>query len=200
MLLHEAFEYAHQNFPCGGICLEFGVYVGRSFLWQAQQIITRFPASSLIGFDSWQGIPDETDGVWAPDRHAKGQYQSPKNVVLDKLREANIDSDRRFCLVDGFFCDSLTPKLQQSIGKIIFVNIDVDIHKSTIEVLDFILPMLQKGTVLYFDDWKDPRDQHDGQWGEHLAWEQWTQIHTNVLHRTVSVNEKNQRYMEILGV
>ncbi len=33
------------------------------------------------------------------------------------------------------------------------VNIDCDLYESAVYVLDFIEPLLQEGSVLYFDDW-----------------------------------------------
>ena len=193
----DGLHLAHKNFPNGGTCLEFGVYIGNSYLNTADTIATFYPTSTLIGFDSWQGLPDETEGVWAPDRHRKGEFQATKFIVKEKLRQAGFWKDPRFTFVDGFFSESLTPELQSSIQDLIYVNIDVDIHSSTVEVLDFIYPLLRPGVVIYFDDWKDPQDKFEGKWGEHLAWEEFTLKHPELKYRTVAINEYNQRYIEI---
>lgn len=197
-IFQNAFHLAHQIFPQGGTCLEFGVHVGNTYIWQAHEIVKHYPHSSLIGFDSWQGLPVESDGVWFPDRHAQGKYQSPKHVVEQRLRKVTGDkADARFRFVDGFFADSLTPQVQQGIRDVIFINIDVDIHRSTLELLDFILPLLRPGVVLYWDDWKDPTDTHDDDWGEHLAWSQWIAAHPDIRAETLEVNPLNQRSMVI---
>jgi hypothetical protein len=65
------------------------------------------------------------------------------------------------------------------------------------ELLDFVGPLLRPGVVLYWDDWKDPHDDHPGEWGEHLAWERWTAAHPEVKAETVEVNAMNQRIMVI---
>jgi hypothetical protein len=151
----------------------------------------------LIGFDSWQGLPPESQGVWSPDRHAAGLYQADKQIILDGLRNRGLANDTRFRLVDGFFSDSLTDSLCAEIQNLIFVNIDVDLYISAKQVLNFVTPLIRKGVVIYFDDWKDPIDKYEGKWGEHLAWEEWTAEHPNFQHEMIATNEYNQRYMEI---
>lgn len=193
-LFQRAFHLAHFIFPDGGTTLEFGVFRGGTYAYQAEQILKHYPRDVLIGFNSWQGLPAETEGVWAPERHAAGKYAAPKDEVKGKLGALGIsDADPRFRLVDGFYSESLTPSLRDEIGPIVFVNIDVDIYSSTIELLDFIGPMLRPGVVLYWDDWKDPRDAHNGEWGEHRAWHDWLVKHPGVAAETIEVNPVEQK-------
>lgn len=200
-LLERSFHLAHYIFPEGGSCLEFGVFRGGTFAYQADQINKHYPKSRLIGFDSWQGLPEETPGIWIPERHAKGEYAAPKDEVLRKLAEANLSiDDPRLRLVDGFYSDSLTPEVRSSIDSLIFVNIDVDIYSSTIELLDFIEPLLRPGVILYWDDWKDPRDSHDKPWGEHAAWDDWRAKHPGIEVATVGTNEYLQQVMVVTAV
>ena len=37
--------------------------------------------------------------------------------------------------------------------KVGFIHIDVDLFSSTTEVLEFVKPLIVKGTVIAFDDW-----------------------------------------------
>lgn len=196
-MIMNAFHKAHINFPEGGTCLEFGVWSGGSFMRQVSAIVDQYPKSSIVGFDSWQGLPEETEGVWKPDRHAAGNYSCEKKIVLESLTSHNLLEDERIRLVDGFFEDSLTTELQNEITNLIFVNVDVDIHKSCVEVLEFIRPMLRPGIIIYFDDWKDPSDVYDGKWGEHLAWEEYIIKYPEIKYKILEVNEFNQRFMEI---
>jgi len=196
-LFAEAFHLAHKNFPEGGTCLEFGVSEGNTYIWQAKQIITKYKNSMLIGFDSWVGLPPETKDVWAPERHKAGEFASPKEVVETRLSLV-AENDNRFKLVDGFFFDSLTSDLCKTIKNLIFVNIDVDIHISTIQLLDFVKPLLRSGVILYWDDWKDPNDKYEGEWGEHLAWKEWNLRSPEIKTKTLKTNQWDQRIMEIL--
>jgi hypothetical protein len=193
----DAFHKAHANFPEGGTCLEFGVWKGITYTMQADVILNQYPKSALVGFDSWVGLPEETCGVWRPDRHAAGNYSCVKDVVLGNLATRNLLNDPRFRLIDGFFKDSLTKELQAEIKDLIFVNVDVDLYGSCVEVLEFIRPMFRHGTIIYFDDWKDPDDKYNGKWGEHLAWEEFTAKYPDVKYTTLEINKWNQRYMEI---
>lgn len=187
-----------------GDFLEFGVYGGRTFAWLAEQLLSRSPKSILRGFDSWQGIPKETEGLFCPPRHAEGMMSLGKIYVIERLENLGIrvGVDKRFRFVDGFFCDSLTQKVQKNIKNLAFVNIDVDIHKSTVELLDFITPLVHAGTVLFFDDWKDPDDAKicNEKWGEHLAFEQWLEKNPNIVSAEYDINFLNQRWIEILKV
>ena len=203
--LKVGFHHAHQTFG-SGTCLEFGVAWGTSYAWQVAQILDKYTCSKLIGFDSWAGLPKETPGVWAPDRHCKGAFATNKTNVIARVEElgATIGKDiiSKFSLIDGFFSESLTTELQGYIKDLIFVNIDVDIHSSTVEVLNWITPLLRPGVVLYADDWLDPVDIGKGaaEWGEHLAWRQWTEAHPHIKYNMIAVNAVNQRAFEILAV
>lgn len=200
-LFQRAFHLAHHVFPEGGTCLEFGVFSGSTYSYQAAEIRRRYSASRLIGFDSWQGLPEETDGVWAPLRHSTGEYAAPKDIVLSKLKSLGIESDDpQFRLVDGYFADSLTDDLRRRIGQVVFINIDVDIYRSTIELLDFVRPLLRPGVILYWDDWKDPRDENQSDWGEHLAWEHWLKAQKDLVVETLEINPVNQRTMIVTEV
>ena len=67
-------------------------------------------------------------------------------------------------------------------------------------MLDYIHPILQLGTVLYFDDWKDPRyDYQTESWGEHRAWNEWSQK-TKVEAETIKIGVANERFMVISHV
>ena len=78
----KAFHLSNFIFPKGGTCLEFGVYVGNTYMYQVQHILNKYTNTKLIGFDSWQGLPPETEGIWYPDRHATGKFATTKDVPL----------------------------------------------------------------------------------------------------------------------
>ena len=199
--MKDAFMHAHLTFPSGGTCLEFGVGSGNSWMWQVLQIMNRFTNDTLIGFDSWQGLPEETPGVWRPDRHQKGAFTCSKDYIIGWMNEIGVKTGSQFQLVDGFFSESLTGELRNKIHNLIFVNIDVDIHSSTMEILRWITPLLRTGTVIYFDDWLDPADIGKGasKWGEHLAFEDWLKENPSVKVELIALNDVNQRAFQIIS-
>lgn len=118
-LLQNSFTLAHKIFPEGGTCLEFGVHVGNTFVWEAKEIQRHYKTSRLIGFDSWQGLPKEEKNVWFPQRHNQGEFAVTKDVVLQRLQAIGMANDPSIQFVDGFFEDSLTTKLQKQIHNLI---------------------------------------------------------------------------------
>jgi len=202
-MLLTGFELAHKYFPHGGTCLEFGVGQGTSYELMAKRIYYKYHHDILIGFDSWQGLPKETENVWFPERHGEGGMEFSKELVCKKLDKFTDEHDPKFRFVDGFYSDSLTQEIQKSITNLIFVNIDVDLHKSTLEVLNFIKPLLQVNTILYFDDWKDPYDgeREDGSaWGEHRAWADWIANNQEIETEILDINVLNQHLMRVKSI
>ena len=122
-IFKRSFHLSHFIFPTGGTCLEFGVFKGATYAYQAEQILKKYNNSSIIGFDSWLGLPDETQGIWAPKRHEPGNYCADKDEVLLKLSRIGASTnDHRFKLVDGFFEKTLTDDLRKTINDLIFVK------------------------------------------------------------------------------
>lgn len=203
-ILQLAFKAAYETMG-PGLCLEFGVGMGHSYCWQALQIADWAKDCLLLGFDSFQGLPEETEGVWAPERHGKGHFCYPLEILESHMESCGLDKeDEAYGLVQGFYKDTLREELQQQLMQLMpltFVNIDVDIHKSTIQALDFIKPMMRVGLPIYFNDWLDPIDvgKGDAKWGEHLAWEQWSKTN-GVKAELGEVNNLNQRFLVITEV
>jgi len=188
---------AIQRFPRGGTILEFGVAAGNSYIQLADIIRNHKWPCKLIGFDSWQGLPKETEGIFKHPNWSVGQHSFPRNIVEWKLRKLGVAlPDERFQFVDGWFSDTLTDELQQTIENLIFVNIDVDLHSSAIIVLDFIKPLLQEGTIIYFDDWYGLSREICG---ERLAFQQWTERNTEINYDFIYINKnKTCAAIEIL--
>ena len=61
----------------------------------------------------------------------------------------------RLRTVKGWFEESLTPELADELlpTRAAVVYVDCDLYASTVPVLRFVRPFLQRGTVLVFDDW-----------------------------------------------
>ena len=200
-LCQRAFHLTHFVNRNGGTCSELGVYRGTTFCCQAGHIRRRYTGSRIIGFDSWKGLPNETSGVWTPPRHGRGDYAAPRDEVVGRLTRAGTSlHDPQFQLVDGYFSETLSEGLQTSIENVIFINADVDLYSSTIELLDFVRPLLRPGLIIYWDDWQDPVDENSEPWGERRAWDDWFGRQVGLTVETLEVNVLNQRSMIVTKI
>src|SRR5687767_3469999 len=98
--INRSLEYALAN-GVSGDYLEFGVWKGASLLYaQKRADELRLGPMRFIGFDSFEGLPDE------PDQHRKifykGQYSCGERRVRAWLSQYGADW-RRLVLVPGFF-------------------------------------------------------------------------------------------------
>ena len=205
--LGQAFFQAHRNFPEGGNILEFGVGGGYSFSWMAWQIVNNCTTDHLTGFDGWQGLPAETKGLWYPEEHSKGNYVHLKQYVHDKCTALGIDiaRDPRFHFIDGMYKSTLTIDQQVSFMElkrpIILINMDVDLHSSAETVLNWILPLLSPGTMIYTDDWVFPAWGHrEANCGVSLAFHQWWARNPGLKMEQKFECPTSQRYFEILEI
>jgi len=131
---------------------EFGCHSGRTFSAAigASQLF-QMDNMKFYAFDSFEGLPntsDQQDGVFEA-----GTFSTSRDkfisIVNNNTGVILPDSN----VIQGFYCDSLTQKLQDNMPKAGVVHIDVDLYSSTVDVLRFIKPLLVPGTLLVFDDW-----------------------------------------------
>ena len=205
--LGECFFQAHRNFPDGGNILEFGVGGGYSFSWMAWQLQNNCTTSTLTGFDGWEGLPAETKDVWIPPCHKKGNYKHLKQYVYDKCTALGVDLHKhpQLFLVDGMYDQTLTvdySKAWKSVDKpLILVNMDVDLHSSAVTVLNFILPLLQVGTMIYTDDWFFPQyDKRAPDCGVSLAFTEWLKQNSGLKLEQVWECPTSQRFFKVVEV
>jgi O-methyltransferase len=161
-----------------GDYLEFGVFRGETFrnaIRAAQQAYRatahgRFPGR-FVAFDSFQGLPQVGsmgDGV---NPYARGEFSAARAEFERTL--GRLPPHVQVEVVEGWFADSLTAATAERLrlGRAAFVNIDCDLYESTVPVLRFVTPLLQTGTLVYFDDWFSYRGSMDG--GEPRAAREW---------------------------
>lgn len=120
--------------------LEFGVASALSFKWWLAE--NRNPESSFYGFDTFEGLPESWNSIFA-----KG----------DMAAEIPQLADKRAGFLKGIFQDTLHPFIQanqellkQDRRKII--HMDADLFSSTIFVLSQLYPYLKKGDLVFFDE------------------------------------------------
>jgi O-methyltransferase len=125
--------------------LEFGVRYGDSlFKWSAINI---HPNSRFFGFDSFEGIPEDWTSITG---------EAPKGTfsVGGVIPQTN---DGRIRFVKGWFNDTLRPFLQEfSPRSRLVIHNDGDLFSSTLFTLATLDPILQRGSILIFDEFANP--------------------------------------------
>jgi len=136
-----------------GDYLEFGVWGGITFTFAHKHSRKHGLTMHLYGFDSFKGLP-KPEGIDVHPQWAEGAMTVSMEDFEKLLKQRGI-LQSEYTLVPGYYTESLTPtKLDElKLTKAALVYIDCDLYESTVPVLRFVLPLLQTGTVIAFDDW-----------------------------------------------
>jgi hypothetical protein len=112
-------------------------------------------AHHIFGFDSFKGLPEKSGSKDDHPLWHKGTFAHSKLEIENRVKKLGFDPSRgTLHLVEGYFEQSLTPKLQDDLSKDFpaIVTVDVDYYSSTKTVLNWLRPLLRDGTIFYFDD------------------------------------------------
>ncbi len=181
-----------DKIPDGNL-IEFGVFSGNCFnrLIKGAEAAGK-PFHEVYGFDSFTGIPEETEGVLHNPEWPVGAFNVCKDFNLKSVEEAiafvrNNVERKDIKLIDGYFEKSLTPDVGEGLSNSAsYIHIDVDLYRSSVEVLDFILTyqVLKIGGIIRYDDWLWCAE---GEAGNSLAHQQMVQKY-NVKFNRLSTN------------
>lgn len=151
---HEILKYvfpAIKSWKIEGEFFEFGVFEGRTTL-EANRMANKVKREILyFAFDSFEGLPESEENG---NKFHQGQYSCSEEKYLNKIQSGGIKKDK-IRTFKGFYDVTLNNNLQAELTKYkaAVVWIDCDLYISTVPVLNFILPFLQNGTIICFDDW-----------------------------------------------
>lgn len=169
------FQWMNQ-IPKGNL-LEFGVFSGNTMnrLIKGAEASGQ-PFEAVYGFDSWVGLPKETEGVWQNPEWPAGAFNVCHDFNLKSTEEALVFVQGRverkdIVLVSGFFTDTLNEGWGNSLKESCsYLHVDVDIHASTLQVLDFIFKynILKSGALIRYDDWMSTPEYQGGNSLAHL--------------------------------
>lgn len=121
--------------------LEFGVYQGESIRFWSDT--DHHPDSQFIGFDSFTGLPEHWNAVYA-----KGAFN-----VDGAVPEV---PDHRVRFVKGYFQETLRPFLSGFTPRgTVVVNNDSDLYSSSLFTLTTLDHLLASGSILIFDEFAD---------------------------------------------
>ncbi|THB76186.1 MAG: hypothetical protein D6B25_10255 [Desulfobulbaceae bacterium] len=178
----KCFEHAlSSGVARSGDYMEFGIFKGYAF-WHAQKIAVEQGLDQMrfFGCDSFAGLPEvQGSDICKNDTFYEGQYACDKKTVIENLNSKNVDWTRTH-LIEGYFNESLTAELIEThqLKKIAIALIDCDLYASTIDVLNFIDPMVQDQTIFMFDDW-NCYDRNDEK-GQRKAFREFLEKHPNL--------------------
>jgi hypothetical protein len=139
---------------------EFGVGWGRTmsaFARAAKRYCQDHKADikeiSIVGFDSFQGLPEKASPADDHIAWQTGSFSNSKEITLKQLEKIGFPLEN-VMLIEGFFHESLNADTFQKIAHLSpsIITLDVDYYSSTQQALDFIAPLLKSGAVFYFDD------------------------------------------------
>lgn len=152
-MLAQAFEFCKIN-GIEGDYFEFGVWQGKTFGY-ARTMARRYRYGPLKfrAFDSFAGLPPAATTefeIWH-----EGQFACSLDEFEAILRRKGFRPED-YEIVEGFYDQSLTPVLTGALVeqevKASVVYVDCDLYESARDVLAFIAPFLQDGTIICFDD------------------------------------------------
>jgi O-methyltransferase len=132
----------------GGDVVECGVFRGGTALLEALTIQAHAShgGRTLHLFDSFEGMPETTEGV---DRLKRGDLGKTSITTVKKLLQS-------FPFVDlhpGFIPATF---VGLNIEKICWAHVDVDVYQSVCDCISFIYPRLVPGGFMIFDDYGFP--------------------------------------------
>ena len=139
-----------------GSYLEFGVFTGSSFNFAMKvnmKIDNLFGNSNcdFYGFDSFKGFGN----IEINDEHPR--FNDETFSVNEEKILKNIKKNakgQKFKIIKGFFQDTLKKNPENyDIKKPRVIMIDCDLKSATLLALNFSKDILQKGTIILFDDY-----------------------------------------------
>ena len=140
---------------------EYGCFSGTTFrmaLTNASlfNLLDADPEMLFHAFDSFEGLPEVSPDLAEGSNWTKGSMAMSETEFLAVIRKHNVFPDK-VRTYPGFYSDSLTSELQRDIlstgRRASFLNIDCDLYESANDVLNFVGPFIQQGTLIYFYDW-----------------------------------------------
>jgi hypothetical protein len=159
---------------------QFGIYTGNTFVF-IYKMFRKYglDVKRILAFDSFEGLPDEKPGMvkhpnW--NRHEfnmKYLFQTQDTrAIISNIEKQLPDRDIRTEWYEGYFNKVLNDHFLATDPRPAFwVDLDVDLYQSTIDVLDFMIPngLILPGTIVSMDDWGGC-EEYKG--GESLAWKE----------------------------
>ncbi|MGO9645545.1 MAG: TylF/MycF/NovP-related O-methyltransferase [Candidatus Bathyarchaeia archaeon] len=109
----------------------------------------------VYAFDSFQGLPPKKDEKDNYVEWKEGSFRTTLPLLKKQLNALRFNPDAsNLHYVPGYYEKTLTKNLQNDLESrpASIVTVDVDYYSSTIQVLNWLKPILKSGVIFYFDD------------------------------------------------
>lgn len=165
-------RFAHINRPLTGYYMEFGCHEANTMrlAWDTFRHLFDW---DYVALDSFAGLPDMPD-----DERSSIFWRGNLSTSEDEFIRLVVGHGmprKKLTTIKGYYNQSLTRAVQDHLlpSKAAVIYIDCDLYSSAADVLSFIPPFLQKGTIIVFDDWNcylaDPSKGERRAWTEFIA-------------------------------
>ncbi len=155
---------------------EFGCHSGRTFSTAINAVnYLKMKNFEFHAFDSFGGLPatSKDDGYFK-----EGTFNtSDKDFINIVKRRTGMRLTDNY-IHKGFYSESLTKELQKELPKAGVIYVDVDLYSSTLELFEFMEPLLCDGSLVLFDDWYCFPFGSEG--GEGLAMKEFLEKNTHI--------------------
>lgn len=163
------------------VCLEFGVFNGKTI-----NIISKY-CNKVYGFDSFEGLPDDWNGVCKKEHfQVKGLPKVDNNTILIK----------------GWFNETLEVFFKKNSDIIIdMIHIDCDLYSSTKDIFNILVKYnkIRKGLIIIFDELINYNKFYEGEIkalyeinkNNNINFE-WIYTHGNIVNYTDILQDKFQ--------
>ncbi len=145
---------------------EFGVFTGSSMVTLLDIYKDcGIPIRNIYGLDSFEGLPEEKEEPKWQECWGKGDFNSQSHFSVNSVKESMKKIEEllepnlgktKLSLIPGFFEKTLNKNTvsKYNMDKASYVDCDVDIYSSTVEMLDFVMEhqIMVPGTLIGFDD------------------------------------------------
>ena len=151
----------------------FGVFQGLSIQGTIKTLLAHnVTFNTLWGFDSFAGLPTESGALdnyktnipWTAGAFSTASLFGAATTAAqaeEKLLERLITTTgyKRIKFVRGFYNESLTPILAQRMRPALYIDMDCDLHSSTMQALEWVLTQrllsrhASTPTICFYDDW-----------------------------------------------
>jgi hypothetical protein len=135
-----------------GPIYEFGVYRGASMVFLRRK--PQFQNTFMYGFDSFEGFPDEAEGIGTQFDWTKGGYNG--GDIRQEL-VAKLGGPSQVAFVKGFYQESLTPGLVKQLGMTpaAYIDMDASLYISSKQALTWVFEnkLAIPRTLVGYNNW-----------------------------------------------